>query len=260
MKESAFNRRRGGLCMDILRLRYFRAVAQTENISQAAEKLLISQPALSKAISLLEDEVGVALFQRSGRRIALNEYGHAFLKYAELAIDAVDRGVSAVREIENPSTAPIRLQTNITGELYLIELIRSFRRAHPGATFEVIKNYTKSKFLYDCDLYIHAVNIPLNKCASLPLFTEELVLGVPAGHPLAAYDHIPLRMARNEEFIGLIRSTSWTEETNGFCFQAGFKPNVVYTCDGTEMVAKLIAAGEGSASWLPRAGGRFPKG
>ena len=169
MKESAFNRRRGGLCMDILRLRYFRAVAQTENISQAAEKLLISQPALSKAISLLEDEVGVALFQRSGRRIALNEYGHAFLKYAELAIDAVDRGVSAVREIENPSTAPIRLQTNITGELYLIELIRSFRRAHPGATFEVIKNYTKSKFLYDCDLYIHAVNIPLNKCASLPL-------------------------------------------------------------------------------------------
>ena len=80
--------------MDILRLRYFRAVAQTENISQAAEKLLISQPALSKAISLLEDEVGVALFQRSGRRIALNEYGHAFLKYAELAIDAVDRGVS----------------------------------------------------------------------------------------------------------------------------------------------------------------------
>ena len=173
--------------------------------------------------------MGVALFQRSGRRIALNEYGHAFLKYAELAIDAVDRGVSAVREIENPSTAPIRLQTNITGELYLIELIRSFRRAHPGATFEVIKNYTKSKFLYDCDLYIHAVNIPLNKCASLPLFTEELVLGVPAGHPLAAYDHIPLHMARNEEFIGLIRSTSWTEETNGFCFQAGFKPNVVYT-------------------------------
>ncbi|GKH47982.1 LysR family transcriptional regulator [uncultured Anaerotruncus sp.] len=260
MKESAFNRRRGGLCMDILRLRYFRAVAQTENISQAAEKLLISQPALSKAISLLEDEVGVALFQRSGRRIALNEYGHAFLKYAELAIDAVDRGVSAVREIENPSTAPIRLQTNITGELYLIELIRSFRRAHPGATFEVIKNYTKSKFLYDCDLYIHAVNIPLNKCASLPLFTEELVLGVPAGHPLAAYDHIPLRMARNEEFIGLIRSTSWTEETNGFCFQAGFKPNVVYTCDGTEMVAKLIAAGEGVGFLAAQSWGAFPEG
>lgn len=110
MKESAFNRRRGGLCMDILRLRYFRAVAQTENISQAAEKLLISQPALSKAISLLEDEVGVALFQRSGAASRSTNTVTRFSNTPSWRIDAVDRGVSAVREIENPSTAPIRLR------------------------------------------------------------------------------------------------------------------------------------------------------
>ena len=237
--------------MNIQRLKYFCAVAQTEHISRAAEKLHIAQPALSKAISLLEEELGVSLFQRLGRQIRLNDNGREFLKYAQTAISAIDDGSRLLQRLNQVTPSCIRLQTNITHDSYLIGLMKSFRQDHPEVSFEVIKNYVRSKFLYDCDLYIHADNITLNKCESLPLFSENILLGVPADNPLAAQKHIHLAQAAAEPFISLDKTSSWIEETEALCAQAGFTPRYRYLCDGSEMVAKLIGAGEG-IGFLPQ--------
>ena len=64
--------------MELLQLQYFQAVARTGNITQAAKELYISQPCLSRSISRLEQSLGVALFDRKGRNIVLNQYGKAF--------------------------------------------------------------------------------------------------------------------------------------------------------------------------------------
>ncbi len=236
--------------MDLTKLRYFKVVAQTEHISRAAEKLHISQPALSKTIALLEEELGVSLFDRIGRRIELNDYGIAFLRYVETALNSIDNGLQVIKSMENPYSSRLKLQTNITGDAYLLDMITSFRKEYPHVCFEIIKNYQKSKFLNNCDLYIHAVQIPLYKCVSIPIFAEEILLGVPGDHPLSTLSRISLQQVQNEPFITLSKETSWYEETNDFCIRSGFKPNIIYECDGTEMVAKLIGAGEG-VGFLP---------
>lgn len=66
--------------MDLLQLKYFQKVAQLKHLTQAANKLYISQPALSQTIARLEKDIGVPLFNRTGRQINLNEYGRVFLK------------------------------------------------------------------------------------------------------------------------------------------------------------------------------------
>ncbi|MEN3929752.1 LysR family transcriptional regulator [Microvirga sp. W0021] len=246
--------------MDIQKLKYFRAVAQTEHISKAAQKLHIAQPALSKAITMMEEELGTPLFIRTGRRIRINEYGLEFLKYAEAAISAFENGRNALNRMGQKISPKIRLQTNIINDHYLIGLMKSFKEKHPDVRFVVIKNYIKSKFLYDCDLYIHAAQINLHKCESVPLFSEKIMLGVPENHPLARNGGVELHQIANEQFISLDDTTSWVEETEAFCEQAGFTPTYSYQCDGTDMIAKLINAGEGIGFLPEKSWGDFPSG
>lgn len=236
--------------MDYVKLKYFRAVAQTEHMSRAAEKLHITQPALSKAIAQLEDELGGALFYRVGRQIKLSEKGTVFLGYAETALSSLEKGMRFMKEAGDPAFEKIKFQTNLIGDRYLVDLVRGFGILHPHTRFEIIKNYTKSKFQNDCDLYIHAEKIIIPKCDSIPVFHEELALGVKRDHPLALRDAIALGEAENEPFITLMDTTSWREETEGFCLEAGFRPNIFYECDGCEMVGKLIAASAG-VGFLP---------
>ena len=245
--------------MDTLKLKYFKAVAQTEHMSRAAEKLHITQPALSKAIAQLEEELGYELFNRIGRQIKLNDKGKIFLKYAESALKSLDEAMRSLKESGDSRYGKIKFQTNVIADSYLVDLVLGFKAKYPHTRFDIIKNYTKSKFQNDCDIYIHAEKIVLYKCVSTPIFSEEIMLGVKKGHPLSAFDEISLTQAENEPFVSLMRSTSWSEETESFCHEAGFKPDIFYECDGIEMVAKLIAA-SACVGFLPaKSWGDFPE-
>ena len=79
--------------MTLNQLRYFRVLAKTEHYSKAADALGISQPSLSRAISLLEEELNVLLFTRRGRNVVLTDAGRALLRYVEAGLDTLDAGV-----------------------------------------------------------------------------------------------------------------------------------------------------------------------
>ncbi len=244
--------------MDLKRLRYFVAVAHTENISEAAEKLYISQPAVSKTIAILEEELGFPLFDRTGRKISLNINGRTFLKYAESSLHTLDEGIFRITNEVTGKPICIRLQSNVSNDSFLINTLHDFREKHPEVTFDIIKNYGKSRFMYDCHFYIHATGITLNRCESLPLFTEELYLGVPATHPLAKHSEISLEIVQDENFITLPETTSWYEEITGFCKQAGFTPKFLWICDANDLIIRLVAAGEGVAFLPAHSWGNIP--
>lgn len=82
--------------MEIHQLKYFICVAKLESISKAATTLHLSQPALSKSIAKLEDELGVLLFDRSGKRLHLNDRGRLFLEGAEKALRELDSAAASV--------------------------------------------------------------------------------------------------------------------------------------------------------------------
>lgn len=84
--------------MNLDHLRYFEVLAQLEHYGKAAEKLHISQPNLTYAVSQIEQELGAPLFEKAGRSIRLTRYGHEFLRVVKSSLDVLDSGTRAVRE------------------------------------------------------------------------------------------------------------------------------------------------------------------
>ena len=109
-------------------LRYFQAIAKTKNYNHAANLLHVSQPALTKAIHKLEDELGVPLFNRIGRSIEISVYGEKFLGFVEESLLLLDRGVKELQSLKDPLQGTIRLAFLQTiGTTILPGILRSFK-------------------------------------------------------------------------------------------------------------------------------------
>lgn len=102
--------------MELNQLHYFVAVAHCENITKAAKELFISQPALSRVILRLEQELGTPLFDRHGGRVTLNKHGKAFLQYVEPALESINAGVHAV--IDELGGREIVIHNYLTADLF----------------------------------------------------------------------------------------------------------------------------------------------
>ena len=95
--------------MEWQQLEYFRIVAKTEHFRKAAELLNISQPALSRSIKKLEEELGICLFDRIGRSVKLNQFGRVFLKRVENGLNEISYGVEEINHLKNPYTGTVSI-------------------------------------------------------------------------------------------------------------------------------------------------------
>ena len=103
--------------MELLQLRYFRTVARMEHMTKAAQELCIAQPALSKTIARLEEDVGIPLFDRHGGRIRLNTFGKAILDKVEKALALLEEGRKEVSELAGLDQGSIHLATSTLDRL-----------------------------------------------------------------------------------------------------------------------------------------------
>jgi DNA-binding transcriptional LysR family regulator len=99
--------------MDMDQIRTFVAIARTRNFSRAAELLHRSQPAISRRVSLLAQELGIPLFERAGAQITLSEAGGALLPYAETILAAAQDGLEAVRTLDRGDSGRLALAIRI---------------------------------------------------------------------------------------------------------------------------------------------------
>ena len=130
--------------MTLNQLRYFRVLAKTEHYTKAADALAISQPSLSRAIALLEEELGVLLFARRGRNVVLTDAGRALLRYVEAGLDTLDAGAAAMRDFrtgaERVSIGSITPVVNT----YLPRMLTDFRAdAGSNACFDIRVDQTE---------------------------------------------------------------------------------------------------------------------
>ena len=113
--------------MNLQQLEYFKIIAETKNFTTASDILSVTQPALSKAISKLEEELDVKLFQREGRNIKITEFGDVFLKYAKGALSEVEKGKLKLKEMKNKSDMIISISsTACIGATFIPFFISSF--------------------------------------------------------------------------------------------------------------------------------------
>jgi LysR family transcriptional regulator, carnitine catabolism transcriptional activator len=182
--------------MDIDVLRRFVHIARLGNVTQAAEDLHISQPALSKQIRRMEEELGAKLFCRNGRGIRLTSAGRTFLQYCHNMLSAWGEAKQAVQEEVQQKREQIRLITFVTFAFYLLpNFLVDFCKRYPNLEIEIeqaIKEPVVQQVLerhFDAGIATLPVGHP--GLDEIPLYMEESVLIVNRDHPLYGRKVLP---------------------------------------------------------------------
>ncbi len=229
--------------MDLLQLFYFQVTAQEEHITRAANLLHVTQPALSKTIKRLEDELGVPLFTRIGKTIRLNTNGEIFLRYVNTAMDALADGKKALTALNSASFPDITLNLE-AGADSLVKLVTGFNNKYPQIRLFIRKANTKLTYpiaKYDLAIFMLSGEETLPD-SSLVLFEEDMVAAIPEGHPFCGKLYVDLKDLQDEKFILFQESSTLRQMITRHCESVGFTPNVVTECHDWHILCDFVRA------------------
>ena len=226
--------------MELLQLRYFATVAQMLNISRAARHHMIPQPAMSRTISKLEEELGTPLFDRYKNRLTLTDAGNAFYHRVSMSLWELDNGVEELGSADTPLNGNLRILVQQHRDT-VVDCIMAFKKLHPKVSFQ-ISYETEPTDYQQYDLCI-ACNQPDDSFQGRQcLITEKLKLVVSRDHWAANADEVSFGSLKDEEFAVIsARSNQWVQ-TLTQCRQAGFEPKVSITCPDLHCLMKYVGA------------------
>ena len=233
--------------MELNNLRYFYEAAKCGHITKAAENLHIAQPALTKSIKALENELNIKLFYKAGRGVKLSEYGEFLKEKIEPIIDELDVLPVAIKNFTdlNENTVSINV---LAASTITTDIIIKFKKIYPNVMFKMIRKENETNA--DIEILTNAKNydsfVSVKKRA---LVEEKIHVAVPIESPLAKKEKIELVELKNSEFIALSGSRRFRPLCDAYCEYAGFKPRVTFESDSLIAVKNLIAAGVGVAFW-----------
>ena len=246
--------------IDLRLLRYFIAVAEEGHLTRAAERIGIQQPPLSQQIRLLEQELGVRLFNRLPRGMELTDSGHALLNDARALLAQLDTSIAGVRRIAQGELGRLALGFTESAALhpFIAQVIRAFRAIAPEVALHVEESNTTElvEALRQKKLDVAFIRSPIGNAEGLVIETmlvEKMILALPAGHPLATTRggklrrRVPLAALAQERFI-LTRRPSGPglyDTIIAACHLAGFSPSVVQEARKNLSTLSLVAAGLG---------------
>lgn len=242
--------------MELRHLRYFVAVAEAENVLRAAtQKLHVSQPAVSRQVRDLEDELGVQLFERTGKSVKLTAAGFLFLKEAREILERTNEATRNVRAFAQAGET--ELQVGYTPALraqILSPALHAFQQAMPGVHVK-LHDWTGEKIaagLRDGRLQLALIIRPSKRGAFRDLRFEELLreqvrLGVPPNHAFAHRRSVSLVDAAREPFIGLTHEDfpDYNAYLAAVFAPVNDKPRVIEEHDSITSVISAIEAGTG---------------
>lgn len=239
--------------MNLDHLRYFVKLSELRHYTRAAEQLCISQPSLSHAISQLESELGVPLFEKSGRNTVLTRYGEEFLECAQRSLGILDAGMESLQRSAK-GEGVVRLGFLRTlGVDFIPKLTSDFIAADPNSGVEFSFHSDLSSGLID-GLLQHKFDLVFcsepEKSLGLtatPVTSQKLVMIVPNGHPLADRESIGLAETLGYPAVWFAKGSGLRKVVDGMYEQVGGKPISVVETEEDEVIAGLVAAGFGIA-------------
>ncbi|MFH8976121.1 LysR family transcriptional regulator [Streptomyces sp. NPDC017890] len=204
--------------VDTRLLRYFAAVAEEGSVTRAAERLFVSQPALTKQIRQLEAGLGVTLFTRSRTGMALTEPGRALAKRVPALLDGWETARRETRSAASRAARVLRVGFIASAANEATQpIVAEFARRRPGWRAEMRQASwsNPSAGLADSDVDVALVRLPFPGQDALRvavLFSEARWVALPDSHPLAARDTIPFRDLWDEPFVAApAESGRWRE-------------------------------------------------
>lgn len=235
--------------MDLVKLRYFYTTAKLENISLAAKELLISQPALSKAITNLEADLEMDLFFRSGKRIKLNENGEFLFKRAERIFREVYDLERALEDMRTEGGGRLSIVTTLP--YTFTNILNEFINDFPDVQYQQLPLSKENLYEFvengKFDLCITTEKIDHPNVEWIPLFEEEIFLTLPNSYEGQPFSTVNLFEYNDLQFIGLTPRYSFRQFTDSFCASVGFKPNYKVEVEEATTILQLVKNGRGAA-------------
>lgn len=243
--------------MEIRQLRYFLALAHELSFTKAAARANVAQPALSRQIQKLEDELGTALVDRTSRRVQLTAAGQGLVVRATAILDEVEAARSEIVQITNLSTGRLAIgATQTPGPLNVARLLVAYHDLYPGIELTVREELSiaiADRIRTDeLDLGIVA-EIPATVRDGLELqliAAEPLVVALPPGHRLAARREVDFRVLANEPFILFPEGATIRSTFDRLADIHGIEANIAFITTDTDRMRELVTLGLG-LSLLP---------
>ena len=243
--------------MELRHLRYFVGVAEAENVSRAALKLHISQPAVSRQIRDLEDEIGVPLLKRIGKSVRLTETGRVFLNEARAILNGANEAVLKARAVGGKREAELHVgDFPLAVGRVMPQLLRNYKKVMPNVRVKLHDWPVEKEIaaVREGQLQLAIIIPPLTGNWRSELRFQELItirvcLAVSCDHPFAPRKAVSLTEAAREPFVGL-----WHEEypqhrvyVDAIFARVKHKPRFVEEHDGWAELFSAVDAGRGVA-------------
>ena len=246
--------------MEFRHLRYFLAVAEAGHMTRAAERLGIQQPPLSLQIKALEQELGVALFQRHPKGVSLTDAGRQFEPEARRLVDEMAALQGRMARVARGELGVLNIgfTSSAAAHAFTPEALRACRRAWPGISLSIREDHAAgiTEAVAAGRLHCGLIRVPVSQPEHLSfevLLREPVLVALPVDHPLAAGTGerraLALTELRQEGFI-LVRqpgAPGLYARLLALCEAQGFRPRIAAEVERMGTSLNLVAAGAGIA-------------
>jgi DNA-binding transcriptional LysR family regulator len=252
--------------VELRHLEYFVAVAAELNFSRAAERIHVVQSALSASVGKLEKELGVDLFDRSKRQIAITPAGEVFLVQAREVLHSAHRARTSVDAFRDQLTGTVTLGTLMSwGTLNLPAALEEFRGANPMVTVQLRQSLTGSAGHLTAiadgqmDLALVSISASVSPLVTLrELMREPMVFVCEAGHPLANRRKVALADLAGHDFIQFPPGWGIRQRLDKGFASAGVQPVSAYEVADYAITAELVRHRLATTILPASVAGRFP--
>ena len=231
--------------MELNKLYYFYVVAKHEHVTKASEELHISQPALTKTIKLLEEDMGVELFRKDKRNIKLTDFGRFLKSRLDAVFQVLWEIPGEIERMKELYENTIRLNV-LAASGIVTEAIVEFKKINENVVFQVIQNEEEAQ----CDLSVTTDGEAVGRWSDfekISTIREEIFLAVPKNYTCP--DEIDLEEFCDSGFVNLAGSRMFRSICDSFCQRAGFKPKIIFESDSIAAVKNIIGVGAGIGFW-----------
>lgn len=239
--------------MTLNQLQYFYQAAVLQHFNQAAEKMNISEPSLSRSISALEDELGITLFEKRGRNVALTKAGEIFLEHVTQILDDVKRMETQMHQLATDGGHINIAYVSPLARKFIPQLVRSFLTAEENRniTFHFFQDITSvnieglKKGNYDLIFGSYSSDEP--GIEFLPIARQEIVAILPVGHPLCRKEQVASSDFADYPVLGYTKNSGLGKYTRNFFKNHHVNPNFICESPDENGIASLVAQDFGIA-------------
>lgn len=244
--------------MDLVLLRSFLAVADTASITDAAERIGVTQPALSRRLQQLEEYLGARLLERGRKGAQLTEIGRQVQVEAEGIVARYDQLREAVLSQQRLEGGTVRMGGGATAVSFILpEAIADFQAAHPRVRFQ-LREAGSAEIADDVAagrLELGVVTLPVRDrdLRVIPLTTDHIALVAPRGHPLAARRRVRVQDLADQSFVAFEAGSALRQIIDGRLREGGVEVNVVMELRSIPAILRMVST-TGNLAFVSRLG------